>query len=80
MATAVATPPTMAFAKEAVPCGMVAPAPGAYHSQTILSLRITNNPDVFRAARASVIALSFPEDMPWLSGEAVVHSQLKELV
>src|SRR5438552_7019926 len=74
MATAVATPPTIALAMEAVPCGMAGAAPGAYHSQTILSLRMTSSPEVLHAARASVISFSFFPDMPWLSGEAVVQS------
>src|SRR5258708_27316665 len=80
IATAMETPPTIALAMEAVPCGMVGPAPDVYHSQTILSLRMTSSPEVLRAARASVMSLSFLADMAWLSGEALDQSQVEELV
>ena len=67
-------PPTIALAMDAVPCGLFVPWPGAYHSQTILSLRMTSNAVVFSSARLSLSASSLALDMPWLSGEALVQS------
>ena len=64
IATASDTPPTTALAIEAVPCLLLADWPGAYHSQTILSLRTTRRPVVFRAARSSRIVASFSLDIP----------------
>src|ERR1043165_7078326 len=54
-ATAVETPPTIALAIDAVPWGFLTSQPDAYHSHTILSLRMTNSPEVCRFASASVI-------------------------
>src|SRR5438132_1927596 len=73
-ATASDRPPTIALAMDAVPCGLLVPWPGAYHSQTILSLRMTSSAFVFRSATLSLSASSFALDTPWLSGEAVVQS------
>src|SRR5439155_5614556 len=67
-------PPTIALARDAVPCGDFVPWPGAYHSQTILSLRMTSSAFVFRSATLSMSASSFALDTPWLSGEALVQS------
>ena len=47
-------PPTIALAMDAVPCGLLVPWPGAYHSQTILSLRMTSSAFVFRSATLSL--------------------------
>src|SRR5439155_21693398 len=74
MATASDIPPTSALASEAVPCFVVAVTPGAYHSETMRSLRTTRNARVFFAASRSLIASSRVDDMSWLSGVAVGQS------
>ena len=50
------------------------PWPGAYHSQTMASLRMTSKAVVLRAARSLRRASSLAEETPWLSGAAFAQS------
>ena len=75
MATASDMPATSALANEAVPCFVVAVTPGAYHSQTMRSLRTTRKARVFFSAIRSRMASSRGADTPWLSGVATAQSQ-----